>query len=192
MPKGNAKGSAFERSIATALSLWWSGNYRDDWFYRTAGSGGRATMRAKRGKTTSNSAGDIGATTPEGGKLLSVVTYELKRGYNGTNLQDLIDKPDGPAIIRKFLDQAKDSAALAGTKLWAIIWRRDRREPIFVGNHDPSRGVMMESMSMQLRMPDGTVIYVLPFGSVVSETARDFYQDAIINDKRASEKDIVL
>jgi len=42
-----AKGSSFEREICTILSKWWTNNERDDVFWRTAGSGARATTRSK-------------------------------------------------------------------------------------------------------------------------------------------------
>lgn len=44
------KGSVFEREICKALGRWWTDGERDDIFWRTAGSGARATCRLERGK----------------------------------------------------------------------------------------------------------------------------------------------
>lgn len=131
MPK-SSKGGAFERTVAKQLSLWWSDGEADDWFWRTAGSGGRATNRAKQGKATVNSEGDICAQTGEAQKLLNLVVFELKRGYNATSVSDLLDNSGGE--MAKFIEQAKKSASLAGTPYWAVIHKRDRRDAIVVTN----------------------------------------------------------
>ena len=122
------KGSAFEREICKKLSLWFSGGTAEDWYWRTAGSGARATTRAKSGKTTRGHYGDICATCPEAEPLLKKITFELKRGYNHATLQDLFDRPETAAkqTWQKWIEQARKSAAAAGTPYWAIISRRDR------------------------------------------------------------------
>ena len=128
------KGSAFEREFARKLSLWWSEGKADDWFWRLGGSGGRATNRAKSGRNTANGYGDIAAQCPEAQKLLNIVTFELKRGFNRISLQDLLDKPNGPNQMRDFIEQAKRSASLAGTPFWVLVFRRDLREELIVTN----------------------------------------------------------
>jgi hypothetical protein len=133
--KGNPqKGSAFEREFARKLSLWWSEGKADDWFWRLGGSGGRATNRAKSGRNTANGYGDIAAQCPEAQKLLNIVTFELKRGYNSTTIQDILDKPNGPVQMRDFIEQAKRSASLAGTPFWILVLKRDLREELIVTN----------------------------------------------------------
>jgi hypothetical protein len=128
------KGSAFERDFARKLSLWWSEGKADDWFWRLGGSGGRATNRAKSGRNTANGYGDIAAQCPEAQKLLNIVTFELKRGFNRISIQDLLDKPNGPNQMRDFIEQAKRSASLAGTPFWVLVFRRDLREELIVTN----------------------------------------------------------
>ena len=133
--KGNPqKGSAFERDFARKLSLWWSEGKADDWFWRLGGSGGRATNRAKSGRNTANGYGDIAAQCPEAQRLLNIVTFELKRGFNRISIQDLLDKPNGPNQMRDFIEQAKRSASLAGTPFWVLVFRRDLREELIVTN----------------------------------------------------------
>ena len=75
---GKSKGASFERAICVALSLWVSKGKREDAFWRSAMSGGRATVRRKAGKQTKAHCGDISATAPEGHALVSVFSIECK------------------------------------------------------------------------------------------------------------------
>jgi hypothetical protein len=129
-----SKGSKFERDIARQLSLWWSYGKHDDWLWRVGGSGGRATNRAKTGKTTEGHYGDIVATCPEGTSLTKAMTFELKRGYNAASLQDILDKPNGPNTVKAFWEQVSTAAKQNGSPFQALIWQRDRREPLVFHN----------------------------------------------------------
>jgi len=53
------KGAAFERQVCKQLSLWVSNGARGDLFWRSAMSGGRATVAAKQGAKLAAQAGDI-------------------------------------------------------------------------------------------------------------------------------------
>lgn len=75
---GKAKGGEFERQICKKLSLWVSNNLHDDLFWRSAMSGGRATVRGKKGKETASGHGDITAVTPEGNLLTDYFVIECK------------------------------------------------------------------------------------------------------------------
>lgn len=77
------KGSNFERDICKQFSRWWSYGERDDIFWRTAGSGARASMRFKKFIPTHDSAGDIMAIDPIGKPFTEKFLIELKRGYGG-------------------------------------------------------------------------------------------------------------
>ena len=73
------KGRRFEIQIATQLSLWWTQDLpepRDDVYYHTHDSGGRATRRTAKGKSTKNLYGDICATDPIGQPLIDLFTIE--------------------------------------------------------------------------------------------------------------------
>lgn len=59
------KGSAFEREVCRKLSLWITGDKRKDLFWRSAMSGGRATVAHRKGGQVRQS-GDITAVAPEG------------------------------------------------------------------------------------------------------------------------------
>lgn len=134
------KGGSFEREMCKKFSLWWTEGQRDDIFWRTAGSGARATVRAKKGQGTKNSYGDMMAIDPIGEPLLKVVTVEFKRGYSAhidiTGLIDTDNKNQNlckkPKLIR-FISQAYDDSVLGSTKCGSLlICKRDRKKEIVI------------------------------------------------------------
>lgn len=127
-----AKGGDFEREICKKLSLWWTGNLeipRDDIFWRSSQSGGRATQRAKSGKTTYGSYGDIAAVDPIGTPLIKMFTIELKRGSTHGYPSDLMESSDTKALrpFEAALCQAIRSHEMAGSVGWMLICRRDHK-----------------------------------------------------------------
>jgi len=127
----SSKGSAFERKVCSQLSLWWSDGEDDDIFYRTAGSGARATARSKRGKKTENSYGDVGYTKPEGKPLIDLLLLELKRGYTTQiSALDFVDQlvKRKPPILKQWWDKAEAERKEAGRKYTVIIFRRDSHQ----------------------------------------------------------------
>jgi hypothetical protein len=122
-----AKGPQFERDVCRQLSLWWSDNNREDIFWRTQNSGGRATTRQKSGKKTFGQYGDIMATDPCGQPLINLITFELKRGYSKDSIQDLIDRKKGPNKYKEWIEKIIKTSELAGSKYWVLIVRRNAR-----------------------------------------------------------------
>lgn len=135
MSNSSKKGGSFERATCKELSLWWSGNTNDDWFWRSAQSGGRATTRMKRGLSTTNAAGDISAMNHEASRFLELAAVEVKCGYPKATLSDLIEK-DGKSEYHGFIEQARTSASLAGSPNWILIHKRDRREALLLTNNE--------------------------------------------------------
>ncbi len=132
MPKGSQKGSAFERQICTQLSRWWTNGERDDVFWRSSGSGARATTRSKSGRKTFGQYGDIQAIDPIGQPLIDLITIECKRGYKShvADMLDLNTKNRKPCMWQEFVEQAIRSSGEAGTPHWMLITRRDHRETL--------------------------------------------------------------
>ncbi len=131
------KGSSYEREVCKRLSLWWTQDEdppRDDVFWRTSQSGGRATSRAKKGSKTKNSHGDVCAIDPVGQPLLDLITIEVKRGYSSSSIQDLLDK--GPKAAKqtyeKWIEKAVQDHKQAGSFSWMIIVKRDKRDPLVI------------------------------------------------------------
>lgn len=131
-----SKGSEFEREICKRLSEWWSvgtgEESRTDIFWRSSQSGGRATQRAKFGKATFGSYGDIAAVDPCGAPLIKTFTIELKRGrsygFPGELLELNKDNSKHPWV--KCLAQAVRSHSQAKSHFWMLICRRDGRRAV--------------------------------------------------------------
>lgn len=129
-----AKGASFEREVAKRLSLWWSGGERDDLVWRTAMSGGRATVRHRQGKKTAGQAGDLTATDDQALPLFKLVAFELKRGYAQCTLSSLLDRSDSvkPVEMERWIVQARRSAKMGGCKYWMIIHKRNNRQTVAI------------------------------------------------------------
>lgn len=130
------RGSAFERSFCKELSLWWSDNKRDDLFWRTATSGGRATVRRKKGKASAGMHGDVQSVHPKSRAFTLLYTIELKLGYSTATLQDLLDKQTDKkgkkvSVFERFIDEAMREAADV-TPAWLLVVKRMRRDPVLV------------------------------------------------------------
>ena len=75
---GKRKGNAFERIICKHLSLWITNGDREDCLWRSAMSGGRATIAYTRNGEPVRQGGDIASVSPEGHALVDRFTIECK------------------------------------------------------------------------------------------------------------------
>ena len=128
------KGSSFERAICKQLSLWWTDNKRTDVFWRTSGSGNRATARSKKGKKTFGQSADVQATDPIGQPLIDLCTIEIKKGYTRQTIFDLVDKlkNETKQPYKHFINQVIQDSEQAGSLFWMIIAKRDRKETLII------------------------------------------------------------
>jgi len=134
------KGPSFERWFCDRLSEWWTGDPDASVFWRTANSGGRATVRGRKGKRTGNHHGDVCAIDPSGDDFLKVFCVELKRGYGRLSVQDFLDVPDKkqvtprgkkpPASYWHWVEKAETCREAAGALTWMLAVKRDKREPL--------------------------------------------------------------
>lgn len=158
-----AKGQEFERWAAKTLSLWWTGGKSDDVFWRTSGSGARATARGKKGKRTRNSYGDICCIDPIGQPLLDLITIETKKGYNRLSVQDLLDLPPGKKggnageNYPDWIAQAQAAHEAAGSYAWALLVRRDQRRAILVFPYTLARLLLISDQGWLLGTAFGTL-----------------------------------
>ena len=144
------KGSKFEREVCKLLSLWWSNQKDEDIFYRTAGSGARATVRRKQGKRTADSAADMMSTHESGKPLTKACLFEMKSGYSdkhkittskktgkkgvthsryGIEVLTILDKQEyhkDPILLQWWKKIEKERIA-TGRKFAFIIFRRDAK-----------------------------------------------------------------
>jgi hypothetical protein len=86
---GKQKGGSFEREICKKLSLWISNNERDDLYWRSAMSGGRASVQFKKGKINKTQLGDISSIDSEGEILTNNWVVECK-SYKNLHVDSLI------------------------------------------------------------------------------------------------------
>ncbi len=130
-----AKGSSFERRVCRRLSEWWDPSADDVLFWRTAGSGGRATVRRKTGRKTNTAhAGDIAALGENGAELTRLIAWELKCGYQSATIHQLLDRPKSAAVqhYEEWIGQAVASARAANAPYWAVVHDRSRRETVML------------------------------------------------------------
>jgi hypothetical protein len=158
--RSSSKGSVFEREVCRQLSLWWTDQARDDIFWRASQSGGRATGRAKRGKTTANSAGDVAYLDVVGKPFLDKVCIEIKRGYSTkSDTTGLIDLGQhGQPLLLKFFEQAEISRKNANVPYWMLIQKRDRRETLV---HVPF--TMFSAIGVYLGLPHEHILQQLRY-----------------------------
>jgi hypothetical protein len=99
---GKGKGGAFEREIATSLSKWITNGEKIDCLWRSAMSGGRATV--SKGKVRQG--GDISSIAPEGHILADFLYIECKHLKN-ISFDSLI-KQNGPLLViwQKTIEEA--------------------------------------------------------------------------------------
>lgn len=116
-----AKGSQWERDVCKALSLWLSGGELDDCFWRSAMSGGRATIGLKDGLERKAQTGDISAIRGAGEALLSIFTIECKF-YKDLQVIQGITKDTG--FLREFWNQTEKVA------------KRTSRQPLLIARQN--------------------------------------------------------
>lgn len=125
--RGKAKGSAFERKVCERLSLWVTDGHRKDVFWRSAMSGGRATVAAKKGTSLARQAGDITAVAPEGHSLIDHFYVECK-AYRELHIERFILNASG--ILSNFWKETIVQAKVHGRRPMLIA--KQNNMPILV------------------------------------------------------------
>ena len=125
---GKQKGSSFERELCRELSLWVSDGKRDDLLWRSAISGGRATVRAKKGKITAHQAGDICAVHELGHKLTNHFFIECK-AYKDLKAATLVFHSSGTIV--NFWNICREQAATNDKAPMLVL--RQNRFPTLIG-----------------------------------------------------------
>jgi hypothetical protein len=123
------KGFGFERKLAVIFGKWWTAGERDDVFWRTDGSGSRATSRARRGKRTRFQYGDMTFTDPIGQPLIEAFSFEFKN-YKTYDLLSALSPTDP-------------------NKSWLVFWaeagidaKLSEREPILITKKNQHKVLM--------------------------------------------------
>lgn len=109
--KSKQKGAAFERDICRRLSLWVTAGERRDCFWRSAMSGGRATLGLGRGEVLARQAGDVSAIGPEGHPLTDRYYIELRFYRDLAIARSLLERR---GTLAKFWEEVVGQAARYG------------------------------------------------------------------------------
>lgn len=125
----SAKGADFERSLAKRLSLWWTKGERDDIFWRSQQSGGRATQRKKQGKATANQEGDLTVMDAAGQPFIDKIVVEAKCGYPSFSIEGEINKTAEKTVFKDFINQCLKEVGCSERFFWLIV-KQDRKKEI--------------------------------------------------------------
>lgn len=120
------KGASFEREICVALSSWISAGKRKDLFWRSAMSGGRATLANRKGEKLASQGGDVSAIDPLGAPLTDRFCIEIKF-YRDL---DLAAFWLGFGTLQRFWERASEDATNYGKEPMLIA--KQNRYPTLV------------------------------------------------------------
>lgn len=126
MKNPKVKGGGWERVVAKLLSLWVSNGQQIDCFWRSAMSGGRATVARSKGKEVRQS-GDICAVAPEGHRLTNVLYIECKFLKNCSIDLSLEGKGELQKIWKEACTKAHECQRLP-----VLIIKRNYRKPLWI------------------------------------------------------------
>jgi len=124
----HAKGSAFEREICLALSLWLSSGARTDLFVRNVLSGGRYTIALARNEDH-GTPGDLMAGHPMAYAFATKVLVECKC-YNDLNWDSFLYSP-AKSFLGRTIKLCEDQGHAAHLT-YMVVAKQNRRESIAI------------------------------------------------------------
>jgi len=123
-----AKGGDAENETCRELSEWWTEGKSKAVFRRTQVSGGKATVRKRKGKKTPFEYGDITFSDPVGRPLIEFLLIENKSGYKDLiNALDFIDTPKKHPQLLKWWEKANEERWNSDRYYAVLIFRRTRK-----------------------------------------------------------------
>ena len=122
MKNPKAKGGAFEREVCKVLSLWVSHGQREDLFWRTAMSGGRATVHGR----SVRQCGDVCAVAPEGHHFTDRYYIECKH-LKSLNFFGLVE--GNGFLLKHWLDTVKKAEQ---NELIPILIAKQNNRPVLL------------------------------------------------------------
>ncbi len=145
---GNPKGGAFERKMAVQLSEWMSEGEHKDWFWRTAMSGGRATVFAKKGISLKNQVGDICAIDENSFKFSKTFMIECKN-YKDVGLKNLITGTENKIV--EWWDKLEDDSSFVG-KVPLLVFKQSRMPVLVMMRRDGLSVLRIRIKNLQFNM----------------------------------------
>lgn len=122
---GKSKGGAFERLVCKKLSLWLSDGKNESLLWRSAMSGGRATVAHSKNKLD-DQVGDISAVTEEGYQFTKLFCVECK-SYNNIRLESLLTRKASNPSVLLFWNEI-DRLSQQVEKLAMLIFKQNKGE----------------------------------------------------------------
>lgn len=126
--RGKGKGSAFERQVCNDLSRLVQPKTHETLFWRSAMSGGRATVRAKVKKRDSSQAGDISCVHPAGAWLVENFVIECKFYKDLSLMSSLLERK---GLLAKFWREVRKLAKKHG------------KEPLLIARQNRTRTLVL-------------------------------------------------
>lgn len=169
---GKAKGAGFEREVLKLLSLWISDNKRTDIFWRSAMSGGRATIQNRKGIENKSQLGDVSCIDILGQPLIDKYIIECKN-YSNIHLESLLYGAPFKGSIREFWMVLTTQCLNAG-KLPILIFKENRKE-IMMGISKPTKKLLQYYNNLKIIMEIIDVydlspnLYILPLTNFLKE-----------------------
>ena len=136
------KGGAFERDMCRALSLWMTDGKRDDVFWRSAMSGGRARVRFNKGEQPDVGGGDITAVDPAGHPLTSLYVIECKSVRDANVLALFTGGKTG--VVQFWQQVCRDAEDFYRQPMLLL---KQYRQPVLIGLH-ASGGIPHEAQGV--------------------------------------------
>ena len=174
---GKQKGAQYERDICKKLSLWLTRGEREDIFWRSAMSGGRATVGKKQGKDLSAQAGDLTAVHELGNKFINDFFVECKF-YKDLEAARIV-YGTGPGILEQFMAKAIEEAH-SYQKLPLLIAKQNHKPDLAILTHN---GLHTLGLNRDIPMPwnlsmliDGTPVYIFKLEVLLENADLDFYE----------------
>lgn len=161
---GKQKGAQFEREICKRLSLWVSNGKDEDLFWRSAMSGGRASVAMKVNKKLRRQAGDITATSIEGCTLTDRFYIECKH-VKSLGLEAFLFNQNGP--LQGYWDEASEQAE-KHDKDPMIIAKQNRMDPLVIISKDSLRRLIWPAGS-ELAFIRTPVVHIAWLSDVLSK-----------------------
>lgn len=118
---GKQKGASFEREVCVLLSRWLTNGKQEDVFWRSALSGGRATVAYAKGKRLASQVGDISCIHPIGQHFIEHFAPECKF-YADLDYKGLLT---GKGKLLEFWAEINDQAARYG-KMPFLVAKQNR------------------------------------------------------------------
>jgi len=128
---GIKKGAPYENEMAKELSWWFSWGERSDLIRRTKASGGWATERDKVDLPAAYQHGDLSPTHPSIYPFFDLFLVEVKRGYTGMDILNIVDQPPGFKEVCPLMDwweKAEKEKEISKRLQTMILFKRDRRK----------------------------------------------------------------